>query len=286
MKSKFSVYKTVNLLVLLVLVLLCIIPFYYVFMVSLSDPTLVKEGRITLLPQGFSLEAYKSILAQKQFLGAFQVSMARTVVGIIVGLLLQCTLAYALSRSYLKGRKYFILFVVFTILFNAGIIPTYMIVRYTGIMNTFWALIVPDAINPWNVLILVSFFSAIPAAIEESAKIDGANDIQIFGRLIMPLSLPAVSTIGLFIAVHHWNSLMDGVMYISSSSLKPLQVYLMDIVMRSQMSDMNTNIDSQALPALSIQTAAIFAATLPILVVYPFIQKYFTQGIMLGSIKG
>lgn len=286
MQRRLTLGQAVNYAILLIFVFLCILPFYYVVVVSLSEPTLVKEGRITILPQGFSLRAYEIVLAQDRFFNAFQISTLRTAVGLVVSLFLQCTMAYALSRKALRGRKFFILFVVFTILFSAGIIPTYLVVRYTGIINTFWALIIPDAISAWNVLILLSFFSSIPDAIEESAKMDGANDFQVFWKLMIPLSIPAVSTIGLFIAVHHWNSLMDGIMYINQTSLKPLQVYLMDLVMRSEMTDMNANIDDQALPSLSIQTAAIFAATLPVLLVYPFIQRYFTKGIMLGAIKG
>lgn len=286
MKRQVTAAGVSNVLLLAILVFICILPFYYVAVVSISDPALVKEGRVTLLPQGFSLKSYEIVLAQNKFFNAFQVSLLRTVVGLAVSLTLQCTMAYALSRKYLRARKYFILFVVFTILFNAGMIPTYMVVRYTGIMNTFWSLIIPDAISAWNVLILVSFFATIPDAIEESAKMDGANDMQIFARLIVPLSMPAVSTIALFVAVHHWNSLMDGIMYINSTSLKPLQVYLMELVMRSEINGMDANLGEQALPALSIQTAAIFSATLPILLVYPFVQKYFTRGIMLGAIKG
>ena len=175
---------------------------------------------------------------------------------------------------------------VFTLLFNGGIIPTYLVVRYTGILNTIWALIIPDAISAWNVIILVSFFSSIPDSIVDSAKIDGANDIVIFNRLILPLSIPAVATITLFVAVQHWNALMDAVIYINKSTLKPLQIYLLDLVQRTQMNDLFATQSEQDLPTLSIQTAAIFAGTLPILVVYPFIQRYFIKGVMIGAIKG
>ncbi len=194
--------------------------------------------------------------------------------------------AYPLSRKNLWGRRFFVFYVVFTLLFNGGIIPTYLIVRYTGILNTIWALIIPDAISAWNVIILVSFFSSIPDSIVDSAKIDGANDITIFNRLIVPLSLPAVATITLFVAVQHWNAVMDAVIYINKSTLKPLQIYLLDLVQRSQMIDMFASMSEQDMPTLSIQTAAVFAGTLPILLVYPFIQRYFIKGVMIGAIKG
>lgn len=285
MKQRISVAGIINMLALLAIVFVCILPFYYVIVVSLSEPALVREGQVSLLPRGFSLKAYEVILSQSKFFNAFKVSVLRTGLGLVLNLALQCTMAYALSKKYIRGRRFLMLFVVFTILFNAGIIPTYLIVKYTGLINSLWALIIPDAISAWNVLILVSFFQNMPESIEESARIDGANDILVFVKLVLPLSLPAVSTIGLFIAVRHWNSLIDGVIYINSTSLKPLQVYLMDIIMRSERYDMSDAFE-EALPSLSFQTAAIFSSTLPILLGYPFIQRYFAKGIMIGAIKG
>ena len=176
--------------------------------------------------------------------------------------------------------------IIFTMLFNGGIIPTYLVVKGTGLLDTIWALIIPNAISAWNVTILISFFSTIPESISESARIDGANDFIIFARLVLPLSIPSVAVIVLYIAVGHWNGLMDAVLYINKSSLKPLQVYLMDLVMRNQMTDMYSDSNSQAVTTLSVQTAAIFASTLPILFIYPFVQKYFVQGVMIGAIKG
>jgi len=284
-RLKISKFDVINTMILIMIAVICILPFHYVFVTSLSNPQLVKEGHISLLPKGFSLKAYMIILQQPKFFNAFKITIYRTVVGVVLNLLLQCMMGYALSKKYLKTREFFIKFIVFTLLFNAGMIPTYLIVRYTGLIDTLWALVVPDAISAWNVLVLITFFSGIPESIEESAKIDGANEIIIFFKLILPLSIPAVSTIGLFIAVRHWNALMDGVLYINKSSLKPLQVYLMEIIMRSQAHD-SRNIAEDALPSLSFQTTAIFVSTLPILVVYPFIQKYFTKGIMIGAIKG
>jgi putative aldouronate transport system permease protein len=159
-------------------------------------------------------------------------------------------------------------------MFHPGIIPNYLVVRYTGLINTLWALIIPNAINSFNVLVLISFFQAIPESIEESAKMDGANDITIFAKLMLPLALPALATVGLFIAVNHWNSLMDGVMYINKSTLKPLQVYLMDLVMKTQVESLTGTGSESELTTITVQTAAIFAGTIPILIVYPFVQRY------------
>jgi len=283
---KLRVFPVANALILLTLAALCLLPFYYVLTVSFSDPAFVKQGEIMLFPKGFSIDAYKVILRQTTFYNAFKVSVVRTVLGTVLNLALQCMVAYPLSRRTLIGRRFFMLYVVFTLLFNGGIIPTYLVVRYTGIVNTIWALVIPDAISAWNVIILVSFFASIPESIVDSAKIDGANDLVIFSRLIVPLSIPALATITLFIAVQHWNALMDAVIYINKSTLKPLQIYLLDLVLRSQMDDLFASQSEQDIPTLSIQTAAIFAGTLPILLVYPFIQRYFIKGVMIGAIKG
>ncbi|WP_198947089.1 carbohydrate ABC transporter permease [Marispirochaeta aestuarii] len=281
-----EVFPAINGIILALAAFLCFLPFYYVFTISLSEATQVREGVISLLPQGFSLEAYQTIFRQAAFFNAFRTTVIRTVLGTAVNLALQATFGYALSRSYLKGRKIMLIMVVFTILFNPGIIPNYLIVRYTGLIDTIWALIIPNAINSFNVLVLVSFFASIPDSIEESAKMDGANDIIIFWKLMIPLSLPAIATISLFISVFHWNSLMDGIMYINKSTLKPLQVYLMDLVMRTQTEGLTGGESDTELTTITIQTAAIFAGTLPILLIYPFVQRYFMKGIMLGAIKG
>ena len=288
MKSRMNPtpLRLLNWTFLIIAAFICILPFYYVITVSFSDPTSVKSGELLLYPRGFSLDAYRVILKQKTFYNAFMVTVVRTLLGTAIGLSLQCMVAYPLSRKTMIGRRFFMLFVIFTMLFNGGIIPTYLIVRYTGILNTIWAMVIPDAISAWNVIIIVSFFMTIPDSIIESAKIDGANDISIFTRLVIPLSTPVIMTITLFIAVSNWNSLMDAVIYINKSSLKPLQVYLMSLVMRSDMANMLGSQSEQDLPTLSIQTAAIFTATLPILVMYPFIQRYFIKGVMIGAIKG
>lgn len=286
MRGSFSAFRLVNGFVLLALALLCLLPFYYVVMISFSDPLLVREGMITLLPRGFSLRAYQLILRQQIFFNALKVSVQRTAIGGAINLVMQCMTAYALSCRYLRGRKAFTLMVIFTMLFNGGIIPTFLIVRYTGLLDTFWALVIPNAISTWNVIILISFFDSIPDSIHESARIDGANDITIFLRLVIPLSIPAIAVIALYIAVSHWNALMDAVLYINKSKLKPLQSYLMDLVMRNQMNDMYATPSEQEVTSLSLQTAAIFASTVPILLVYPLVQRYFVSGLMIGAIKG
>lgn len=271
-------------ILLILFALLCLIPFYYILMVSFSDPTQVREGQVILFPKGLSLKAYEMIFKDAKFYSGFLVSVGRTVLGTVIGVAVQCMFGYALSRKHLFGRKMFRGMVLFAVLFNGGIIPTYLTVCYTGVFDSIWALVLPVVVNPWNVIILMNFFSSIPESLEESAIIDGADDVTIFLKIAVPLSIPAVATIALFIAVFHWNSLMDGVIYINQSRLKPLQNYLIDLVMRSSTQQMGGLVE-QELPTLSIQTAAIFASTLPILIAYPFVQRYFVKGVMIGAVK-
>lgn len=272
-------------LLLLMFSFLCILPFWYVLISSVSDPLKLKIGDVRLLPNGFSLQSYRIVLREQKFYRGLAVTLTRTVLGTALGLLIQSMTAYVLSRKYFQGKKFFSKMVVFTILFNGGIIPNYLVVQQLHLLDTIWVLILPMVFNPWNVMLLVSFFSAIPDSIEESAKLDGANDFVIFFRLAVPLSKPALMTILLYIAVRHWNELMDGVIYINTDRLKPLQVYLIELIMRSSVQNM-VEPSENFVTALSIQTTVIFVSCLPILMLYPFVQRYFVKGIMSGGVKG
>lgn len=273
--------------ILTVFAVLTFLPFYYVVLTSISDPHAVKEGELLLWPKGFDLNAYEVILNNDRFITSFINTINRTVLGLIVSLSLQLSFAYVLSKRYLPGQKQLMLYIIITMLFQGGIIPTYLIVRGTGLIDTIWALVIPSAISTWNVILLKSFFDNIPDSMEESAKIDGANDWVIFYRIYVPLSTASVATIGLFIAVTNWNSYMDAVIYIHSSELQVLQIFLRDMVVQMEMAtllgDMGVLSETSS---LSVRTASIFLVALPIIVVYPFIQKYFVKGVMLGAVKG
>lgn len=292
MKKKKHIKGTVDgvvitsYIVMTIFAVLCFFPFYYIFVVSISDPERVREGAMILYPQGFSLEAYKVTLTHARFYSSLRVSVVRTLLGTLLGVAFSSAVAYGISRPYLRGRKWMTLFLVFTMLFNGGMIPTYLVVRYTGLIDTLWALIIPNMINTFNVIVLINFFRAVPAELEESAKIDGANDLIIFVKIMIPVAMPSIATITLFVAVYHWNTLMDGILYINTSSKKPLQVYLNDIIVAGQTEDMFQDSASRWMPTMSLKTATIFASTLPILIVYPFLQKYFVKGVMVGSVKG
>lgn len=264
---------------------ICIVPFWYVMVSSISDPLLIKEGQFKLLPSGFSLKPYEMVFRDQKFFNGLKITILRTVIGTAIALAVQTMTAYALSKRRLRGNKIFTIMVVFTILFNGGIIPTYLVVQSLHLLDTFWALIFPIAFSPWNTVLLINFFSSLPVAIEESAKLDGANDFVVFYKLAIPLSFSAIATFFLFIAVRHWNELMDGVIYINKSILKPMQVYLIELVMQTQVLNMMEP-SEQYMPSVSIQTAVIFASCLPIILLYPFLQRYFVKGIMVGAIKG
>ena len=281
-KPQVSYWIIVGLLIAFAII--CIMPFWYVMVSSFSDPQLVREGQFKLLPTGYSLEAYRVVFRDVRFFNGLKITVLRTVIGTVLALSVQTMMAYALSKK-LPGRKLFMKLVVVTILFNGGIIPTFLVVQNLYLVDTFFALILPMVFNPWNVVLLISFFAAQPQSISESAKLDGAGEFTIFRKLAVPLAMPAIVTILLFIAVRHWNELMDGVIYINSGHLKPMQVYLIELVMRSTT---NTMIEptEQSLTAISIQTAVIFASCLPILAVYPFLQRFFVKGIIIGAVKG
>jgi putative aldouronate transport system permease protein len=206
-----------------------------------------------------------------------------TLVGTAVNLILTTLMAYPLSRKSLPGRSFFLLLIVFTMLFSGGIIPTYLIVKATGLLNSIWAMIIPSAIWSFNVLIMKSFFENLPDELFESARMDGAKEFRILWQIVLPLSLPAMLTVGLFYMVGHWNEFFQAIMYVSDQKLHPIQVLVRRILMQSQNPVSNPDV---AMPTETMQMAAVILASAPIIMVYPFIQKYFTQGMLIGSIKG
>jgi putative aldouronate transport system permease protein len=228
------------------------------------------------------------ILENDRFIYAFFTTITRTVLGLAINLSLTLMLAYSLSKKYLPGRRFFMVYIIITMLFNGGIIPAYLIVRSTGLLDTIWALVIPAAISTFNVILLRSFFEGVPESLEESAKIDGANDLFIFVRIYLPLSMAAVATIGLFIGVYHWNQFMDAVIYVHSPELKVLQIFLRDMVIQLEIASLMGDIGAinQKTTGLSVRMAAGILVALPIIIIYPFIQKYFVKGVMLGSVKG
>ena len=283
-----KIFDSMNILLLVFIAITMIFPFFYVFSVSFSSVSDFLENDFLLWPKEWVTDAYEYILSSDRFIRSLGVTIFITVVGTAVNLFFTATMAYALTRSVI-GQRAILLMVIFTLLFSAGMIPTYMIVKATGLINSIWSLIIPVAISPFNLIIMRQFFLSIPDELKEAAIIDGANEIQIFNKIILPLSKPSLAAFGLFYAVSHWNSYFTGVLYISDPAKWPIQVILRQIVI---VNEPNAALGANEMmletlpPPVTIQMAAILLATLPILIVYPFLQKHFAKGVMLGSVKG
>lgn len=279
------IFNIANYTILLVIALACLIPFLNVISSSFATTQEVVKKDFILFPTTFTLDAYEYIFSTPTIFKSFAVSIGVTGVGTLVSMVLTSLMAYALSRKYLYGRSAINFVVVFTMLFSGGMIPTYLVVKNLGLINTYWALILPVAISAFNLIIMRNFFQAIPDSLEESAKVDGCNDLMIFFKIILPLSLPSIATISLFYAVAYWNEYTNAILYLNDSSKWPIQVLLRQIVIVSSgMQADNTAVEIVP-PAQTIKMAVITVATVPMLIVYPFLQKYFVKGAFVGSVK-
>ncbi len=269
--------------VLFVSSLLCLYPLLYILNISLADITQIMSGSLILYPRHPSLEAYQQVFRHPSILNAYGNTLFITIVGTAIDLLVTSLAAYALSKKYLPYRKGMTLFVLITMLFNGGIIPTYIAVRSYGLLNHLAALYLPVMASAFYIFVMRNFFSQIPDSIEESARIDGAGDGLIFFRLILPLSKPVLATIALFCAVRNWNTYFTAVIYISDSAKYTLQVIVRQLY--SNPADMAMS-DLMIVPTETLKSATVIVAVAPILAVYPFLQKYFVKGMMVGSVKG
>ncbi len=269
--------------------LICLLPFLHVLAKSISAESLVAARKIVLIPHGVTLNAYRKICADASILQAMYVSVAMTLVFTALGLLLTLLAAYPLSRSYLRGRRGLSFLIMFTYYFTAGIIPDYLLVSSLGLLENFWGLILPLAFSPWNLLIMkTSIATSFPESLEESARIDGADYFRILWRIVVPLSLPILTTIALFLAVGRWNAYQDALFYIKQrTDLRPIQLKLYYLVIQATESFQSSEsvVTVQTNPDV-LKSACVMFATLPIVCVYPFVQKYFVQGIMIGAVKG
>ncbi|MFH5182554.1 carbohydrate ABC transporter permease [Paenibacillus sp. TAB 01] len=267
--------------------LVTIFPLYYVFVVSFTSAQEYMTKGFVLFPQSWSLISYQYIFSTKAFVNAIGVSGFLATAGTLISLLLTSSFSYTLSRKRLKGRKTLMVLVLITTLFQAGIIPDYLLVKQLGLINSLWALIVPVMTSGWYVLLMKGFYDSIPDALQEAASIDGCNEIGVWVKIILPLSIPSMVAFGLFFAVGYWNTFFNAMLYINNSHNWPLQMLLRNMIVDSSTSmggSMAMGNDLQ-LPAETIKMAAVVVATVPILLVYPFLQKHFAKGAMIGSIK-
>ena len=272
----------------LISVLVCLIPFLHVTALSLSSNEAVMSQRVTLIPVEFSLDAYKEVFSDSSMLSSLFLTVWMTLVFSVLGLLITIALAYPLSRKGLKGRSLFMLLVLFTFYFNAGIIPHYININNLGLMNSIWALILPVVLSPYNMILMRTFMmTSIPESLEESAKLDGCTHIGILLRVILPLSKPILATIFLFFAVGRWNAFQDAYLYITSREIFPLQLRLFYLVSASQSTEaFSAEGNANAFAPEVIKAASIMFATIPIIIVYPWLQKYFVKGVLIGAVKG
>jgi putative aldouronate transport system permease protein len=278
---------------LTLLALLCLLPMINLLAVSLSDRAASSGNRVTFWPINFTTFSYSQVMSSPAFLRAMWISVVRLVLGTAINIVLIILTAYPLSRTEeeFRGRNFFMGLVIFAMLFNGGLIPWYLNIRNLGLLDTIWALVLPSALQIWSILLTMNFFRDIPRELEEAAIIDGASHWSLLFRVYLPLSLPVLATVTLFSMVYHWNSWFDGMILIRSSDLVPLQTYMRRIVIESNMTAFLQQVNADAADYAnfsdrSLKAAQIFIATLPIMLVYPLLQRYFVHGIKLGAVKG
>ena len=279
------VFDVVNVVLLSLLGIVALLPFVFVAAGSFATESELATRSFFLWPETFSLRAYESILTSPAFLRAMVTTILVTAVGTVIQLLLTASMAYPLSKANLPGRRIMLSLIVFTMVFSGGMIPTFLMVKDLGLLDTYWALILPMAINPFSLIIIKNFFQQLPNELEESAKIDGANELQTLWSVILPLSKPVLATFALFYAVGIWNDFMSPLLYLNDNSMWTLQMFLRQVTVATDLSIVEAD-PSQLPPAQGIKFAVIVVATLPILLFYPFLQKHFAKGMLIGSVKG
>jgi putative aldouronate transport system permease protein len=281
-----SVFEIFNFIFLAVVSAAMIFPILHVAAQSFSSDVAISRGDVGLWPVEFTLSNYAIVLNDTSVWRSFLISVFVTVVGTGINLIATASLAYPLSRNEYRGRKAILMLVLVTFIFSAPLIPNYLLIKSLNMLDTVWALIIPGAISAYNLFIMRSFFMNLPNEIIDSARIDGCGELRIISSIVLPLSKPVMATMGLFYAVAHWNSYSSALYYINSRQLFPLQVRLREIVITDQMGEMDTTFENLAnMSPEGIKMATIVIATLPIILVYPFLQKYFIKGMLIGSIK-
>ena len=285
-RKAFNVF---NVVFLFLLMLVCLYPLYLQLIISISHGLEVIKGGITLLPRKITFKTYQVLVRGELFM-YMRNTVFYTVAGTLVNLVMSCLCAYPLARKTFSGRKFFTIMVTVTLFFSGGMVPMYLTVQQYGLMDTIWALILPGAISTYNMIIIRTAFQSIPDSLVESAQLDGANDLIILCRIVVPLSKATLATMLLFYAVSHWNSYFDAMLYITNKKLYPLQIMLRNMLIGGLFNEetaiAGASADSFATTDATLRSAAIIVSTLPILIVYPFVQRYFVKGVMIGSVKG
>ena len=287
-----KVFLAVDVIVILLLCLICMVPLLNLLAYSFSASQPIIENKVFLWPKEFTLKAYQYVLESKEFWSSVSVSVKRVLLGVPLNTLLTILVAYPLSKDerQFKARKYYVAYMLTVMLFNGGLMPTYYIVSKTKLIDTVWALIIPGAVPIFNCIVLMNFFRGIPSELEESAKLDGASQWQILWRIFIPISKPSLATIILFSLINHWNSWFDGLIYSNHTTNYPLQSYLQTLV--TSTTEILAQGDVKAIAKLvdindtNMKAAQIFISVIPLMLIYPFLQKYFTTGLTMGSVRG
>lgn len=292
MKKEMKVGKAVSQVLIWIVViffaLICLLPLINMVAISLSGSEAVSANRVGLVPIDFTLGTYKKLLGDSQFWTSFWISVKRVVLGSIINMLFTITMAYPLSKSKkrFRAREIYMKVVIFAMLFSGGVIPLFMVVSKLHLTNTIWSLVLPGAVPVFNVILLINFFKGVPESLEEAARIDGASPMRILVNVYLPISLPALATVGLFAIVNHWNDYFSGLIYMSKASMYPLQTYIQQLTVDvTQITDAEQLKQLASLNNRSFNAAKIVASTIPLLIIYPFLQKYFVTGMVIGAVK-
>ena len=282
----FTVFNTIFLCFLL---LITFYPLWYILCASISDPfRLISHSGLLVTPLGFNFASYQKVFTNRMIGIGYLNTLFIVTVGTAFNLIMTILGAFVLTRRNFMIKRVMSLMIVFTMFFQGGVIPTFLVVQGVGLIDSIWALIIPVAINTWNMIIMRTNFANFPIELEDAAKVDGANEIRFLGQILIPLSLPVIAVMVLFYATSHWNSWLSSVLYIRNKNLYPLQLVLREILIAMDMSTMKESVDiaDNFAVAATIKYASIIVSTIPILCVYPFVQKYFVSGIMVGAVKG
>ncbi|WFA87423.1 carbohydrate ABC transporter permease [Paenibacillus amylolyticus] len=282
------IFNTVNVILIIITMVLCLAPFIHIIAISLSSNRAIGSGEVSFFPKELSFEAYTKVFADGSMIRSLIYTIWLTVLSTVLSIVMTIAAAYPLAKSNLKGRKWFMLVIVVTMFFSGGIIPEYILIKNLHLLDSTWGLILPGLISPFYMIILITFFRGIPESLEEAAGIDGSSHFGTLMRIILPLSLPVMATLSLFYAVGRWNGFQDALMYITKPELYPLQLKLYQMIQQNQITELMQNEGIGAVQVLpeSLKAASVIFSTLPILLVYPWLQRYFISGVMVGAVKG
>jgi putative aldouronate transport system permease protein len=284
-----KVFYAINYLLLTIVGIICVLPMIHLLALSLSDQPAVISGHVGLWPIGWNIESYKLLFKGTRVLPGFTNSVIITVVGTLLSIAFTILAAYPLSKRYFVGRRIYTMLLVFTMLFSAGLIPNYLLVKNLGMVNTYWSLWLPGLISVYNTLVLKAFFENVPAELEEAARIDGCSEVRLVAQIFLPLALPALATLVLFYAVSYWNMFQNVLIYINPPEKQNLTVIVQQMIMNSTLQNVDQYLrpeDAIQITPESVKSSGVIVMLLPMLIVYPFVQKHFVKGVMIGSVKG